>query len=101
MARLSKQQSKAHNQALELVALERDLTEDIYTDAWRGVSPKVEVAVCDFAERAVRAEKPPAPVVSPAPSRKPRPVTTLNLPGDAEPSAPRAETLFDFLDEAS
>ncbi|MEU9615814.1 methyltransferase [Streptomyces sp. NPDC048209] len=73
----------------------------IYADEWRGVSPKVEVAVCDFAERAVRAETAPAPAAPAAPSRKPRPVATLHLPGDAEPSAPHMETLFDLLGEAS
>lgn len=70
----------------------------IYADSWRGVSPKVEVAVCDFAEREARTEKVPTPAAT---SRKPRPVTTINLPEVPTPSGPSAGTLFDLLDEAS
>ncbi|MFD3336114.1 methyltransferase [Streptomyces sp. NPDC058700] len=52
----------------------------IYRDEWRGVSPKVEVAVCDFTEEPTSHEV-PAVTVLPQ-TRRARPVVDLPLPDE-------------------
>lgn len=68
----------------------------IYVDEWRGVSPRVEVVVCDFDEVA-------AEVVSPAATSlervRPAPRPIIDLPLPAEPLD--GQLAFDVFEEAS
>ncbi|MFJ8301565.1 methyltransferase [Streptomyces sp. NPDC094447] len=55
----------------------------IYRDEWRGVSPRVEVVVCDFGEEPMR-EEPCATEAPPEPVPTRRPIVDVPLPDDEQ-----------------